>query len=61
MAAKTTAWSIYPEPELAAKIEKLALKERRGKGPMALEIIRRYFAAVKLGEFAAETVVKKEI
>jgi len=36
---------IVPEDPLRTKIEKLAKAEHRKTGPMAVEIIRRYFAS----------------
>lgn len=41
---------IVPEDGLRKKIEEQAKKEHRKMGPMALEIIRRYFAAEKAAQ-----------
>ena len=60
MAAKQSPLSIYPEPELLEKIEEMAKDENRGKGPMVLEIVRRYFQAAALDRELGKPVVKKK-
>jgi len=37
--------TVYVDPELLAHVDKLRLIENRSRGNMALEIMRRYFAA----------------